>query len=451
MSPRRLFTVLTALLLGCSRTPQHDFDAGVAYFKAEKFAKAEGCFARAVAGSSPTAQAFNFLGVCQIEVGNTNAAIQSFQEALKLDSGHTAARQNLALVFLEVDKPDDAIPLFRQLPGPQPDLGLAYLQAGAWSQARQVLAKCGDSAEILNALGVANAHLGNYREAKSEFEKCLAASPDFAAAALNLAIVEHRHLGDKAAALKHYQRYLELEPKRDDVQAVATQLEQELAPKPKTVEPPVPATPKSPPEPVKSAPVVEQPAPPKPEPAPVVAPTPAPPPPPAVKRRTPTATQILTPGNRSKAQQLFTEGIALQQQGKLPSAIAIYSKAVAADPTFANGYYNLAIAYRDLHQPERALDNYERALQADPKFTNARINYAILLQQEGYIVDALAQYEQVLKENPNDASIQLTAGNLYARDRATFDKARQHFQAYLKLAPSAPPARDVRRWLEQNP
>jgi hypothetical protein len=37
------------------------------------------------------------------------------------------------------------------------------------------------------------------------------------------------------------------------------------------------------------------------------------------------------------------------------------------------------------------------------------------------------------------------------RDRATYDKARQHFQAYLKLAPNDPTARGIRRWLEQNP
>ena len=468
MSPRRLFALLIVLLLGCSRSPQHDFEAGVAYFKAEKFAKAEVCFARAVAGSAPTAQAFNFLGVCQLQENKAAAAIQSFQEALKLDPGHAASRYNLALAYLEQGKPDDAIPLLRQLPAAQPELGLAYLRASAWGQARQVLQKSGDSPEVLNALGVANAHLGNYREAKENFEHCLSVSPDFAPAHLNLAVIEHRHLAQKTSALSHYQHYLDLLPKsepREDVRQIAAQLEQDLAPRPKPVEP-VAATPppsprperSEPPEPAsprseqsKPAPPVEQPAPPKPEPAPVVAAVPpATPPPPVIKRRTPVATATLKAGNRAKAQTCFTEGIALQQQGKLPSAIASYGKAVTADPTFANAYYNLAIAYRDARQPERALDNYELALLANPKFTSARINYAILLQQEGYIVDALTQYELILKETPNDVSVQLTAGNLYARDRATYDKARQHFQAYLKLAPNAPPARDIRRWLEQN-
>ncbi len=446
--------LLTAIVLGCGRSPQHDFDAGVAYFKAEKFAKAEACFARAVAGSAPTAQALNFLGVCQLHEGKTDAAIQNFREALKLDPNHAAAKHNLALAFLEAGQPDDAIPLLRQLPAAQVELGRAYLRASAWGQARQVLQKCGDAPDPLNALGVANAHLGNYREAKENFERCISVAPEFAAAHLNLAIIEYRHLGNKAAALEHYRRFVELDSNRDDVRQLVAQLEQELAPRPKPVEtaaaPSPPPPPPKPTEPPKPAPTVEPPppVPPKPEAVPASSP---PAPAPVVKHRVPVATQPLKAGNRAKAQLAFQEGVALQQQGKLAEAIACYQRAIAADPSFANAHYNLAIAYRDARQPARALDHYELALLANPKFTNARINYAILLQQEGYTADALAQYEQVLQETPNDAAIHLTVGALYARDRATKDKARQHYQAFLKLSPNSPAARDIRRWLDQNP
>jgi regulator of sirC expression with transglutaminase-like and TPR domain len=88
---------------------------------------------------------------------------------------------------------------------------------------------------------------------------------------------------------------------------------------------------------------------------------------------------------------------------------------------------------------------------ADPNFNDARFNYAILLQQENYIADALAQYEKILQTNPNEASVRLTVATLYARDPATKAQARQHYQAYLRLVPNAPPSRDIRRWLEQNP
>ena len=85
-----------------------------------------------------------------------------------------------------------------------------------------------------------------------------------------------------------------------------------------------------------------------------------------------------------------------------------------------------------------------------PLSSDARFNYAILLQQQGFIVDALAQYEKILELNPNEPAVRLTAATLYARDPATRAKARQHYDAYLRLVPNSPMARDIRDWLEKN-
>jgi superkiller protein 3 len=168
------------------------------------------------------------------------------------------------------------------------------------------------------------------------------------------------------------------------------------------------------------------------------------------KRRAPVAATVLKAGNRTKAKSYFNDGVIQQQQGKLANAIGYYNKAVATDPSYAQAYYNLGVAYNAARQPARALDNYEWALTADPGFNDARFNYAILLQQEGYTTDALNQYEKILAQNPDDASVHLTVGTLYARDRETWPKARLHYEAYLKLAPNSPPARDIRRWLDLN-
>src|SRR5437867_3530374 len=192
MSPRRLLAFVLVVLLGCGRSPQRDFEQGITCFKAEKFSKAEACFQRAVEHAAPTAQALNFIGVCRLQEGKTDAAIQNFQDALKLDPGHAAARYNLAL---------------------------AYFHASAWAQARQALQRSAESAEVLNCLGIANAHLGNYREARDNFEAALKLAPKYAPASLNLAVIEHRHLDQKQSALKRYRRFLELQP-RDDVRQV---------------------------------------------------------------------------------------------------------------------------------------------------------------------------------------------------------------------------------------
>jgi tetratricopeptide (TPR) repeat protein len=147
----------------------------------------------------------------------------------------------------------------------------------------------------------------------------------------------------------------------------------------------------------------------------------------------------------------FNGGAYLQRQGKAVDAISEYTKAVAADPSYSRIYYNLAIAYSAIGQSERALDNYELALMADPNYLDARFNYALQLQTSGYTDDAITQFKKLLAANPNDATCHLLIGRLYARDRATFPQARNHYQEFLKLSPDSPLARETRHWLDQNP
>ena len=95
MSPRRLFTLVAVVLLGCGRSPQRNWERGIEYFKEQKFSQAVGCFEKALAKAPPTPQALNLLGVCQLQDGKTDDAIHNFQEALTLDPGNAAARYNL--------------------------------------------------------------------------------------------------------------------------------------------------------------------------------------------------------------------------------------------------------------------------------------------------------------------------------------------------------------------
>ena len=425
----RRFLIIVALAgaTACSRSPSKNFETGLAYFKDDDFARAAVCFEQALKAGVPTAQAWNFLGASRLQTGDIEAAITAFQEALKLDAGHAAARYNLATAYLEAKQPAQAIQLLRQLaaaancpPSVYRQLGSAYLQTGDWLKAKQAFEKLSDTntAEIQNDLGVIEAHLGNAKQAKIFLETAARLDLQHATARQNLAILEQYYLPKPVVSPK---------PAEPVITPVPVKL-----PEP----PPLTAAP------LQVLPVVETPKQP-------VAPPPAPPKP-VVKRRTPVVTAGLKAGDRSAAKVFFNDGIAQQQQTKLPAAIAAYAKAVTADPTFAQAYYNLGIAYRDANQPDKALDNYELALATQPDFRDARFNYAILLQQQGFIVDALAQYEKILEINPNEPAVRLTAATLYARDPATRAKARQHYDAYLRLVPNSPMARDIRDWLDKN-
>ncbi len=479
--------LLVALASGCGHksTGADHFARGLAYYKDGKFDKAAAQFEDALTSMQTNALALNFLGVCRLKEGESETGLRNLQDAVRLDPGYLPARYNLALAQLEQGQAEDAVANLRQVVQSSAapadshyQLGLAYLRVSAWGQAEEAfkthLQSNPKSAETLNCLGVAAARKHEFASAKHWFEQCISADPKFATAYLNLASLEHHQLGQKKEAFAHYEAYLDLMPKvqpREDVRLAMLQVRQDLAaaavkqPPHATEAPPKPAKPPETPTPpaVAVAQASKPPAPqvdtvaPKPSMAtpPLVVtatvvsatmPPPPPPPAPVKKVRIPIATRTLKPGNRTKALVYYNTGVNDQPQNK----IGDYTKAIATDPTYARAYYNLAITYADIGQHDRALDNYELALIADPNFTDARFNYALLLQDQGYIDDAIVQFEKILAASPDDASVHLSLGALYARDRATYSKARDHYQAFLRLLPNSPPAHSIRRWLDQN-
>ena len=492
---------IALLALGCHRasSPNEQFQAGVAYFKEQKYARAAAYFEKVAVALPAHAQARNFLAVCQLREGKTDDSVKNLQEALRLDSNYTAARYNLGLALLEqglpangsgAGKPANAIAALRQVAAApdapkdiQYQLGLAYMRDSAWAQADQAFTRHlqtePKTVDALNSLGVVCARQRDYKRAATCFEQAVAADAKSAPSYLNLAVVEHLYLGEKSKALAHYQRYLNLMPKaqqRADISKVVALLSQELAPPKPTAaaatRPPVSAiniattTTARAVTPAHATTVVARVTSPTPAttthapqktttsanfgPSTAVAPAPVVIAKPVKKKRTPIAVQFLPVGNTAKATVYFHDGAQLQLQHNLSGAIAAYAKAIAADPSFATAYYNTAIAYRELRQNSKALDNYELALIANAAYTDARRNYAILLEQQGYTDDAIEQYETILRINQADAAAHRAVATIYARDPATVSKARQHYEAYLRLAPDSPLARDIRRWLDQT-
>lgn len=407
LTRRKVFAIaaLAAAVVGCSRPPERSFELGVACYQQGKYAQAADYLEQAVGKAPPTPQALTMLGVCRLKTGKTDAASRRFNEALKLDPNYTPARYNLALLHLEHGQFESAATLLRQVlqkPGAPADAG-AYL------------------AIACNNLAVTAARQRDFQRADKLLREAAAADPKSAETTRNIAALKTR-----AEPLK---------PIAAATATVTVVAPTNVAPKPVAVATQVVATAKTV----------------TPAPAPIAkSALPTPLPQPGVKRRASLAPRALTSGNHAQALLHFNEAVSLQQRGILTGVVALYEKAIAADPSFAAVYYNLANAYRDLREPSRALDNYELALMADPKFADARRNYAILLQQQGYIADALDQYETILQKNPNDAAVHVTVAGLYAADRSTVAKAREHYEAYLKLVPSAPRAADIRRWLDQN-
>jgi len=71
------------------------------------------------------------------------------------------------------------------------------------------------------------------------------------------------------------------------------------------------------------------------------------------------ATQPPLPQTESVAD-AFTLGNLCLQQGRYPEAIAAYETALKGDPSFAEAWNNLAIAYQDLGQDDKALAAFRK-------------------------------------------------------------------------------------------
>lgn len=128
-----------------------------------------------------------------------------------------------------------------------------------------------------------------------------------------------------------------------------------------------------------------------------------------------------------------------QNAGRLPSARAMFGRALAVAPDDAqinNNYANLLDAAEDY---DAALRHYDRAIRKAPEFLDARLNRATTQQKLGNYTAALIDLDVFVARHPDDArvweargAVQRLAGNRLAA-KADFDRA-------LELDPGRPTA-----------
>ena len=94
-------------------------------------------------------------------------------------------------------------------------------------------------------------------------------------------------------------------------------------------------------------------------------------------------------------------GCALQEAGQLAEAERAYREGLEACGEDAVLLYNLGIVLEDLERRSDALAMYERALSADPAFADCHYNLALLYEALGkpqYAIRHMAQYRRLTKK-----------------------------------------------------
>jgi len=134
------------------------------------------------------------------------------------------------------------------------------------------------------------------------------------------------------------------------------------------------------------------------------------------------------------AQAFNNLGIALQDLGQRPDAIAAYQQAIALRPTYANALINLASAFCETGQPDQGLACYRRAMECEAPSVRVLAKMADIFRAQG----RQAQVREVSRQMVVlPATSEVDYANLGI--------------AWHELGATANALRDLKRALELNP
>jgi len=157
------------------------------------------------------------------------ADIIGLESLIRREPGRAALRDDIAVLYMELDRPAEAVPHFEAAVKLKPESAAAHFNYGtalagagkpqeAVEQYQQALEIRPDYAIAHNNLGSALLQLGRVQEALASFREATRIDPRLDEAHLNAGLIS-RALGDAAEALLRFRRAVELNPNR--VTAVA--------------------------------------------------------------------------------------------------------------------------------------------------------------------------------------------------------------------------------------
>ncbi len=114
------------------------------------------------------------------------------------------------------------------------------------------------------------------------------------------------------------------------------------------------------------------------------------------------------------------------------------------EPTTADDYYKVGLAYLFRSAPQAAAEQFRKALELNPNHVDSLMGLAITTAQMGDREAALEHAKKALKIEPNNAKVYNTVGALSsanARSLKDLDEAEASFRKALSLDPNLVPSR----------
>jgi tetratricopeptide (TPR) repeat protein len=129
------------------------------------------------------------------------------------------------------------------------------------------------------------------------------------------------------------------------------------------------------------------------------------------------------------------------EEGKETTAIPLLERVVAEDPLIPHAQYFLGVAYKEIHQYDKAIPHLNRAIQLVPDSMMAQYEMALALYEKGDLQTAATHLEIVVAHSPDWTDARFSLAAIYARiDRlpdaltnldVTLELDPDHYRAHL--------------------
>jgi len=145
-----------------------------------------------------------------------------------------------------------------------------------------------------------------------------------------------------------------------------------------------------------------------------------------------------------KAQTSFPKGPVI-----VDNEIMRFQESVRKDPKNVDAWIQIGNILMDTSRFPEAIDAYQKALELNDKNVDVRVDMATCYRRIGNPDKAAEQYRKAIAIEPKHLNAHRNLGVVLAFDLNKKSEAIKEFEEYLKLAPNAPDAQNVRQLVEK--
>jgi len=133
----------------------------------------------------------------------------------------------------------------------------------------------------------------------------------------------------------------------------------------------------------------------------------------------------------------YNQGIALSRLEHYEEALASFDKAIAIQPDLHEAWYNRGMALGELGRYKEALTSFEQALTIQPDLHEAWYSRGIALRDLGRYEEAIASFEQVLTIQPNYHLAWINRGAVLCDNLGRYKEALTNFNQAVTIKPGS--------------